>query len=146
MERACGRDVELRQDVESLLACEANAARFIETPALDVAVALLTDASHAELVGQTIGPYVIEAWLGSGGMGDVYRVRDRQLHRDVALKVLPRRVRRGSGSTRALHTRSPRPRCAQSPEYRLYLRFRRIRRRAGTWHWSSSTVRRSRIG
>src|SRR5262245_38730698 len=68
LERACGADAALRQDVESLLACAANAAPFIETPALDVAVALLADASHAELVGQTVGPYLVEAWLGSGGM------------------------------------------------------------------------------
>ena len=88
LEHACGNDAALRHDVESLLACEGRAAQFIEVPALDIAAALLTSVSH-ELVGRTLGPYVIEAWLGSGGMGDVYRARDRQLNRQVALKVLP---------------------------------------------------------
>ncbi|MBI1881510.1 MAG: protein kinase, partial [Chloroflexi bacterium] len=40
-----------------------------------------------ELLGQTIGPYQIEAILGSGGMAVVYRARDGQ-GQPVALKVL----------------------------------------------------------
>ncbi len=39
--------------------------------------------------GSRLGPYQITAPLGAGGMGEVWRARDTQLNRDVAIKVLP---------------------------------------------------------
>jgi eukaryotic-like serine/threonine-protein kinase len=39
--------------------------------------------------GSRLGPYEISAAIGAGGMGEVYRARDTQLGRDVAIKVLP---------------------------------------------------------
>lgn len=47
-------------------------------------------------IGTRLGSFVIEASIGEGGMGQVYRARDSKLGRDVAIKVL---ILANTGST-----------------------------------------------
>ena len=40
-------------------------------------------------IGQRISSFEVLSLLGRGGQGEVYRARDTQLQRDVALKLVP---------------------------------------------------------
>jgi Tol biopolymer transport system component len=88
---ACAGDEALREEVESLLRYEDAADRFIERPAIDEVARLVS--SHPEpnvdVAGRRLGVYQIEARIGAGGMGEVYRAHDTRLGRDVAIKILP---------------------------------------------------------
>ena len=45
-------------------------------------------ATADSMVGRRLGRYLVQERIGSGGMGVVFRARDEQLDRDVAIKVL----------------------------------------------------------
>lgn len=84
-------DLELRQEVESLLSCRSNDPDFLQTPALEsLAQGDWQETKPEPMLGHEFGPYRVMALLGSGGMGDVYRaVRvDGQYEQQVALKVV----------------------------------------------------------
>ena len=85
---ACGGDEALRQEVDALLAHAQAAEHFLVTPVGDVAAQILVDDHEPSLIGRQIGSYKILAFLGAGGMGEVYRAHDAKLGRDVAVKVV----------------------------------------------------------
>jgi serine/threonine protein kinase len=75
LERMCGSDLDLRREVETLLAfLEPVPSQVPDTPVP---------------AGEQIGPYTILEFLRAGGMGEVYKARDTRLDRNVAIKFLP---------------------------------------------------------
>jgi eukaryotic-like serine/threonine-protein kinase len=89
LERNCQGDEELRREVESLLAYDQQAQKFLDRPALQVTGEKLA-GEPPSLVGRQLGPYQILGVLGAGGMGEVFTARDTRLNRTVAIKVLPK--------------------------------------------------------
>jgi len=84
---ACAGDAALYREVESLIAAE-HVPLVVDQSMEAVASAVLKDTPRLE-PGADLGPYRVEALIGAGGMGEVYRARDTKLNRDIALKVLP---------------------------------------------------------
>jgi tetratricopeptide (TPR) repeat protein/predicted Ser/Thr protein kinase len=85
---ACAGDDALQGDVESLLAQPASAEAFLGEPAVVMAARLVSSPGASIPVGHRIGAYQIQAPLGEGGMGVVYRALDTKLNRPVAIKLL----------------------------------------------------------
>src|SRR6516225_9694381 len=87
LDQACG-DPELRHRVERLLARDAQASGFLESPVAPPA-ATADEPAISESPGTIVGPYKLMEQIGEGGFGVVFMAeQQRPVRRKVALKVL----------------------------------------------------------
>src|SRR6478752_6569132 len=78
LQDGCGADEALRTEVEAMLAAHDNAGDPDSIPAVAVSEQMLRLQS-----GSAVGRYRIDALIGAGGMGQVYRERDTSIDREV---------------------------------------------------------------
>jgi serine/threonine protein kinase/Tol biopolymer transport system component len=95
--RAQSNDDEIVREVTSLLGAHMDADALLADggrPEAEASSVQVGTGSGGSLIatlppGAHLGPYVVVSLLGAGAMGEVYRARDTNLRRDVAIKVLP---------------------------------------------------------
>jgi serine/threonine-protein kinase len=85
-------DPDVRRAVEALLAQGSSGEVVLDRPAWEQASSLIDPAPMQFAPGDQLGWYRVEAKIGQGGMGEVYRAKDTKLEREVAIKVLPASV------------------------------------------------------
>jgi eukaryotic-like serine/threonine-protein kinase len=87
LDRTCSGQLALRRTVEALLEENDRLSGFRSQP-LNIGNSGDPAPSRTLPEGTRLGRHLIVEPLGSGGMGDVFRAMDTNLHRDVAVKVL----------------------------------------------------------
>ncbi len=88
LESECRGDDDLRLEVQSLLSRATSAENFLDRPAAAAAAEMVSQPAAPILTGLRLGVYEVQAPLGAGGMGVVYRALDTNLNRPVAIKFL----------------------------------------------------------
>ncbi len=71
----CGDDLELRREIESLLAAHDNAAERFESPAVEMIAGVVSNEQSDAMVGRSIGHYDIIDKLGLGKAAVVKTMR-----------------------------------------------------------------------
>lgn len=88
LQKKCGKDAELRREVESLLFYENEFDSLIDSAPKSLITEVFSSNKDAKLINKKINQYKIERKIGEGGMGAVYLAKDTKLERKVAIKLL----------------------------------------------------------
>jgi serine/threonine protein kinase len=88
LESACADDLSLIADVQALLDEDAKDSSLLDRNVADVASEVLDAPASQRFPFKEFGPYRIVRLLGEGGMGVVFLAERRDLHSEVAIKVL----------------------------------------------------------
>src|SRR5829696_1254626 len=87
---ACPDDRAMQHEISVLLQDAASDAGLLGASGIMGAAQVAAGTTATAMVGRSLGGYSLQALLGAGGMGEVYRARDATLQREVAIKILPR--------------------------------------------------------
>ncbi|HEU4926553.1 MAG TPA: serine/threonine-protein kinase [Vicinamibacterales bacterium] len=105
LDAECQDDPALRAHVGALVVASVQSGP-VDVPAASLAgwlADLEPGADPPRLdAGTRLGPYIIDAPLGAGGMGQVYRARDTRLNRDVAIKIVAPHLQQDRASRKRL--------------------------------------------
>jgi len=105
LDETCGDDIEVRAEIDALLAAHDDAGSFLQKTPEEFAAAVDSKSNSASTVHDeswktflepsekpeclgTIAQYEVAELIGRGGMGVVLRARDPKLNRVVAIKML----------------------------------------------------------
>jgi serine/threonine-protein kinase len=88
LQSSCADDQSLIADVQALLDEDAKESSLLDRNMADVASEVFDDPASPHFPFKEFGPYRIVRMLGEGGMGVVFLAERRDLHSQVAIKIL----------------------------------------------------------